>query len=117
MPSRSKSAPSKPTITSTTLVIDNGAFSIKAGFASAAPGLEDCHVIPNCIARSRNKRTYIGAQLDKCNDFGEMAFRRPVEKGYVVSWEVEKAVWEQSFFESGATLKVCQPAYAFAPRE
>ncbi|KAI7203719.1 hypothetical protein KC319_g21637, partial [Hortaea werneckii] len=69
-----------------TLILDNGAHTIKAGLAtdSNGGGHDSCHVIPNCIARShRDKRSYIGPELtEECDDFGELAFRRPVEKGY-----------------------------------
>jgi len=93
-------------------VVVPGANTIKAGFSSteASPSQSsdagNCHIIPNCIARSRDKRTYIGSALSKCNDFGEMAFKRPVEKGYVVNWEAEKAIWEQEFFNQKAALYV-----------
>lgn len=91
-----------------TLIVDNGAFTIKAGFAKASPQLEDCIVVPNCLARDREKKVWIGSQLDKCQDFGEIAFRRPVEKGYIVNWESEKAIWESVFLEKGAKLKAGQ---------
>jgi hypothetical protein len=99
MPPKSskKSAAAPP---NKTLVLDNGAYSIKAGLISSAsaPTYDDCRVIPNCIARStRDKRTYVGAELDSCKDFGELAFRRPVEKGFIVNWEAEKAIWEHEF--------------------
>ncbi|KAG9191887.1 hypothetical protein G6011_10621 [Alternaria panax] len=99
MPPRgaSKSAAAPP---AKTLVVDNGAYSIKAGLVAPAsePTYDDCRVIANCIARStRDKRTYVGAQLDSCKDFGELAFRRPVEKGFIVNWEAEKAIWEHEF--------------------
>ncbi|KAH7078171.1 actin-domain-containing protein [Paraphoma chrysanthemicola] len=84
-----------------TLVLDNGAYTIKAGIVSSAtaePSYDDCRVIPNCIARStRDKCTYVASELDDCKDFGELAFRRPVEKGFIVNWEAEKAVWEHEF--------------------
>lgn len=89
-----------------TLVIDNGGFTIKAGYASTNPKLENCQVIPNCIARDRQKRVWIGNQLDHCQDFGEIVFRRPVEKGCLVNWEAEKAIWDHTFFDAGAQLKV-----------
>jgi actin-related protein 6 len=92
-----------------TLVIDNGGFTIKAGLACAGeetPQLHQCRIIPNCVARSRDRHVYIGAQLENCKDFGEMAFRRPVEKGYLVNWESEKAIWEGSFFEKNAAVQV-----------
>lgn len=79
---------------------------MKAGFATSTPNLEDCHVIPNCLARDRGKHVWIGAQLEKCNDFGEIAFRRPVEKGFIVNWETEKAVWDGTFIEKKSKLAV-----------
>jgi len=104
MPRHSK--PSQQLLPTRTLVVDNGAYTIKAGFASTSKQPEDCQVIPNCIARDRGKKVWIGSQIDHCTDFGEVVYRRPVEKGYLVSWEAEKAVWDNSFLDQGAKLKV-----------
>ena len=93
------------TLPEQTLVVDNGAFTIKAGFVKSEPQLADCLVVPNCLARDRERRVWVGSQLDKCRDFGEIAFRRPVEKGYLVNWEAEKAIWNSVFFDKGAALK------------
>ena len=109
-----KSAPSTRTsdqLSPRTLVLDNGAHTIKAGFSTPETGPnteKHCHVIANCIARSqRDRRTYVGSELlDECWDFGELAFRRPVEKGFVVNWEGEKAIWERSLFDGKSPLKV-----------
>ena len=90
-----------------TLVVDNGGYSIKGGVVTNDPKAESCYVIPNCIARDRAKRIWVGSQLEKCTDFGEIAFRRPVEKGYLVNWEAEKAIWDASFIDKGAQLQVC----------
>ena len=111
--SAAKAAP-KDTLQPNTLVVDNGAHTLKAGYAPAPnsttnPDTEkDCHIIANTIARSqRDRRTYIGSELlDECWDFGELAFRRPVEKGYVVNWEGEKAIWERSLLGQGSKLGV-----------
>lgn len=89
-----------------TLIIDNGAHTMKAGFATSTPSLENCQVIPNCLAKDRGKHVWVGSSLEKCNDFGEIAFRRPVEKGFLVNWEAEKAVWDHTFFEKNAKLAV-----------
>jgi actin-related protein 6 len=89
-----------------TLVIDNGAYSIKAGFASSSPDVSDCRIIPNCIVRDSDRRVWVGSQLEQCKDFRELAYRRPVDKGYIVNWESEKAIWGQSFFSQNAELKV-----------
>ncbi|KAG9206965.1 Actin- protein 6 [Epicoccum nigrum] len=103
-----KSAPA----ISKTLVLDNGAYTIKAGLVSthsASPSYGNCSVIPNCIARShRDKCTYTASELDDCKDFGELAFRRPVEKGFIVNWEAEKAIWEHEFMGAKEALR-CDP--------
>ncbi|KAJ8110590.1 hypothetical protein OPT61_g6601 [Boeremia exigua] len=95
-----------------TLVLDNGAYTLKAGLVpthAASPGYDDCSVIPNCIARShRDKRTYTASELDDCKDFGELAFKRPVEKGFIVNWEAEKAIWEHEFMGAKEALR-CDP--------
>ncbi len=94
-----------------TLIVDNGASTIKAGFAKSAPSLAECQVVPNCLAKDRAKRVWIGGQLSKCQDFGEIASRRPVEKGFLVNWEAEKAIWDNTFFDKGAVLAVSIPGY------
>ncbi|KLJ06545.1 actin-like protein arp6 [Blastomyces silverae] len=110
-PSRAaKRAPLPPPLPSKTFIIDNGAYTMKAGYApdqpSAEPPLNSCLVIPNALARTRDKRVYIGAQLSThISDWNEATFRRPVEKGYVVSWEAEKEIWDHTFFDEGTARK------------
>ncbi|KAL8750175.1 MAG: hypothetical protein Q9184_006519, partial [Pyrenodesmia sp. 2 TL-2023] len=98
---------------SQTLVVDNGAYTIKAGFAAPNPDLTDCHVIPNCLARERDRKVWVGAEIESCRDFGEMAFRRPVEKGYLVNWEAEKAIWDSSFLDPKSKLHVSPSLNAY----
>ncbi len=66
--------------TDRTLVVDNGSYHIKAGFATEEQTYDGCTLIPNCIARTRDRRVLVASQLDSCRDFGGMVFRRPVEK-------------------------------------
>ena len=89
------------------LIIDNGAYTMKAGFSSSNT-TDEPRVIPNCMARDRDKHVYVGSQLEKCKDFGDIVFRRPVEKGYLVNWEAEKEIWEHEFFEDKAPSH-CDP--------
>lgn len=109
MPSKNQS--SSVDVAEKTLVVDNGAYTIKAGFATSTPDASaDCRTIPNCIARgktaTKGQKIYIADQLDDCKDFAEMAFRRPVEKGFVVNWDAELDIWKQVFFNKGAKLQV-----------
>lgn len=102
---RSKPAPPPPP--ARTLVLDNGADTIKAGYV--ANGQDSVNtkprIIPNCLAKDRQKKIYVASQLEKCKDFGEIVFRRPVEKGYIVNWEAQKEIWEHEFLENKAAQK------------
>ena len=65
-------------------ILDNGAYSIKAGWAheSAPP-----QIIANGIFRSkRDNRTYVADQLDECEDFGGLTYRLPFEKVPLHFW-------------------------------
>jgi actin-related protein 6 len=106
-PPHRRTKSSGPVPPSRTLVIDNGAYTIKAGFSSPS-ATSTASVIPNCMARDREKHVYVGSQLEKCKDFGDIVFRRPVEKGYIVNWEAEKEIWDHEFFEDKAPLH-CDP--------
>ncbi|KIV81988.1 hypothetical protein PV11_04132 [Exophiala sideris] len=101
-----------PGLPPTTFVLDNGGYSIKAGFAptqsvSDQDALSGCSVIPNAIVRSRDRKTHVGSHSKEITQWSEALFRRPVENGQVVSWEAQKEIWDQSFFdESTATTEL-----------
>ncbi|KAL4915185.1 actin family [Aspergillus aurantiobrunneus] len=90
-----------------TFIIDNGAYTMKAGYApeSSLPDNEEtallaCTAVPNAITKTRGNRIYVGAQIGtNVTDCNEILFRRPVEKGYTVNWEAQKEIWESSFFD------------------
>ncbi|PKS12356.1 hypothetical protein jhhlp_001656 [Lomentospora prolificans] len=109
-----KTKSSGPPPPSKTLVLDNGAYTLKAGFAppsgdaSTAESDPEPRMIPNCIARDRAKKVYIATELSQCRDFGEMQFRRPVDKGFIVNWEAQKAVWDDELFGGKGGLG-CEP--------
>ncbi|KKY17564.1 putative actin family protein [Phaeomoniella chlamydospora] len=110
MPKPSKSRQKEEPLPSNTLIIDNGAYLLKAGFSSDTANtdadlLTNCHVIPNALARTRDRRTYIASQLENISDWTDAIFRRPVEKGQIVSWEAQKAVWDHTFFDEKTAAK------------
>lgn len=87
-----------------TFILDNGAYSMKAGFApnesiSDSEILEACDVIPNCIVRDRERKTYVAAQCQDVKQWSEATFRRSVENGQLVNWEAQKEIWDRSFFD------------------
>ncbi|KAJ7065723.1 actin-related protein Arp6 [Mycena amicta] len=74
------------------VVLDNGGSSIKAGVAGQQP----CRVISNAVVRSKGDRaTYVGHELEtKCTDHSALGYRLPIEKGYIVDWDAQKAIWD-----------------------
>lgn len=93
-----------------TFVLDNGASTIKAGFATDAEqtdadALAHCHVIPNCLVRTRERKTYIAAQSNEISQWSEVVFRRPIEHGQLVNWEAQKEIWDYSFFDEKTAPK------------
>eukprot|EP00965_Chrysotila_dentata_P183085 6045948-Pleurochrysis_carterae.AAC.1 len=72
-----------------TVVLDNGAGKVKAGFAGeATPRCE----ATNGMARSRTvgaSRTLIADQIDTCNDPSGLQYRRALERGCLVNWDTE----------------------------
>ncbi|KAI1824259.1 actin family [Xylaria intraflava] len=106
-PSR-KSKAHQPAPPSRTLVVDNGAYTIKAGFVTDDV-VDKPRIIPNCIARDRDNKAYVASELAHCTDFSEAVFRRPVEKGFIVNWESQKEIWEREFLDEKAPQR-CDPS-------
>lgn len=88
----------------TTFVLDNGAFSIKAGFApdsslSNTDTLQRCRQVPNSLVRTRDRRIHTPSQQANITQWSEATYRRPIERGQLVNWETEKEIWNHSFFD------------------
>ncbi|KAI0040286.1 Actin/actin-like protein [Auriscalpium vulgare] len=82
------------------VVLDNGAFTVKLGLSNASKDVSHCRVIPNAIIRSKgDKTTYFGQDFAECRDFSSLNYRLPFEKGYVVDWDAQKAIWDGIFTE------------------
>lgn len=107
-----KSRPAPPSPPSKTLIVDNGASTIKAGFVTADSG-DASHlqprIVPNCIARDRSKKTYVADEIEKCKDYSDLQYRRPADRGYIVNWEVQREIWNRQFFDDNAPLH-CDPS-------
>ena len=102
-----KGSTAAQTLPEKTFIIDNGAYTMKAGYGRDASTenyektLSACEIIPNALAKTRGNGTVIGSQLSTLvTDWNEAMFRRPMEKGYIVNWEAQKAIWEHSFFDT-----------------
>ncbi|KAJ6252883.1 actin [Anaeramoeba flamelloides] len=85
------------------VVIDNGAFSTKAGFAGDdAPRA----VFPSIVGRPRHVGVMVGMGL---NDFyvgeipqskrGILKLKSPIEDGIVTDWEALEKIWHYTFYQ------------------
>lgn len=78
------------------VVLDNGASTVKAGILDAAGSQP--RIIPNAVIRSKgDKATYIGHEFERCRDYSALHYRLPFEKGLLVDWDAQKAVWDGIF--------------------
>ncbi|CAJ0959672.1 unnamed protein product, partial [Mesorhabditis belari] len=77
-----------------TLVVDNGGYSIKIGYADG-----ECRTVPNAVFKSRTdrKRAYISDQLDELNERTGLFYSLPCERGYLVNWDIQRQIWEHLF--------------------
>ncbi|GMT14927.1 hypothetical protein PFISCL1PPCAC_6224 [Pristionchus fissidentatus] len=77
-----------------TLIMDNGGHTIKMGWSTD----ENPRVIPNSIVKGKNerKRVFVGEELSECTDRSSLFFLLPLEKGYIVNWDVQQQIWERS---------------------
>ncbi|KAG9293851.1 hypothetical protein G9A89_019189 [Geosiphon pyriformis] len=88
------------------LVLDNGASTIKVGYAGFPDSLK---LFPNCkVTRGKgDKRSFVADLVDTCADYSGLQYRLPFEKGYLTNWEVEKAVWDRIF---STEVLDCEPS-------
>ncbi|CAG9460229.1 unnamed protein product [Pedinophyceae sp. YPF-701] len=88
------------------IVLDNGGGNCKLGFAGEK---EPRAVFPNCVARSSaDKKAYVGDAVNSCKDLASLALKRPIDRGYVVNWDMEQEVWAHAFDHvCGVDTKEC----------
>ncbi|GAA97457.1 uncharacterized protein L969DRAFT_604578 [Mixia osmundae IAM 14324] len=78
-----------------TLVVDNGAHSIKTCWASSS---DEPSIVPNGIFQSKaDKRTYVGADISQLKDASGLVYHLPFERGILTDWNIEKTVWDHTF--------------------
>ncbi|KAF9013049.1 actin family [Cyathus striatus] len=104
--------------TTSTLILDNGASTIKTGIAGDEqyPRLSRLRIVQNAVIRSKgDKTTYFGHEFDNCRDYASLHYRLPCEKGYIVDWDAQKAVWDGIFSEdidpAQTTLLITEPYF------
>mmetsp|Transcript_22808 Transcript_22808/g.57502 ORF Transcript_22808/g.57502 Transcript_22808/m.57502 type:complete len:397 (-) Transcript_22808:1435-2625(-) len=94
------------------VVLDNGGCTIKVGLSGdTAP-----HVIPNCAGKAKGGRQWMaGDLLCEARDISGLSLKRPIDRGYVVNWDLEQEIWTRAFDKvmkidpRGRTLLLTEP--------
>ncbi|TPP64737.1 Actin protein 6 [Fasciola gigantica] len=104
-----------------TLTLDMGGGSLKLGFSDkSSPS-----VIDNCIFKSKtlSGRTFIGSEIEKCNNFSSLYCIMPFKKGYLNNWDIQtqildtamkKIFKERNFKPSDCNLICTEPYFNFS---
>lgn len=73
-------------------IMDNGAATIKAGFASD----EKPQIVPNCKmkVKSERQRQYVGDQIENCKDCSGLYYLLPHQRGFIINWDTQREIWE-----------------------
>jgi len=55
-------------------------------------------VVPNCVAKPKgDKRSYVCDEIHGVKDISSLNLRRPIDRGYVVNWDLQKDIWDHVF--------------------
>uniref|UniRef100_F6TKA5 Actin-related protein 6 n=1 Tax=Ciona intestinalis TaxID=7719 RepID=F6TKA5_CIOIN len=101
-----------------TIVLDNGASSLKIGKTNT-----EISIFPNSIFRSKSERrkNFISNQIDACKDYSSLFYVLPFQKGYLLNWDVQRQVWDHVFGKDVLNLKcnesnivITEPHFNFA---
>ena len=64
----------------------------------ALPLLTTDSVVPNCVAKPKGeKRSYIADEINQVKDISSLNLRRPVDRGYVVNWDLQRDILDHVF--------------------
>lgn len=92
---RDADAPAAPAF-----VMDTGAANVRMRYVRHGEGSQAPIVaVPNAIGRTRagiRKQVLIADQIETdCHDYGGLQLRLPIDRGLVVDWPAQKAIWDR----------------------
>lgn len=55
-------------------------------------------MVPNCVAKPKGeKRSYVCEEIHTIKDISSLTLRRPVDRGYVVNWDLQREILDHVF--------------------
>ncbi|CCH46221.1 Actin, cytoplasmic 2 [Wickerhamomyces ciferrii] len=89
---------------SSTVILDNGSYDIKIGYNTTDSS--QVQKVQNTICKTKDRKILISNQVYNVNDINGIIFKRPIEKGHLTSWELEKQIWDYSFTSRDVGLNI-----------
>lgn len=80
------------------LVIDNGSYTVKFGFAAVDDSVTKPYIAKNCLVKDKYGVSYLSNQVRNIKDISSATIRRPHELGQLVSWELESHIWDYALY-------------------
>jgi len=78
------------------VVLETGAAHVRVATTEG----NEVIVLPNAIARTRpgaRRQVLVGDLIEsECLDYGGLQLRLPIDRGLVVDWQAQKAVWDRA---------------------
>ncbi|GMM30103.1 Arp6 protein [Martiniozyma asiatica (nom. inval.)] len=84
------------------IIIDNGQYTLKYGYAHLKPK----HV-PNCVIRTSDRQFHLGSSLSTADSMSKLptlsglTFHRPINQGQCYQWNLEHQIWDNAFVNNG----------------
>jgi hypothetical protein len=74
-------------------ILDNGGDRIKYGWSKQAKP----NSMPNCLAKiNKSMQSFLGDEIDAIQNTSQLCVHRPIDRGYLVNWSLEKDVMSTS---------------------
>lgn len=113
------------------VVLDTGAANVRVGVYRRGSDI-DVRALPNAIARTRpgvRRQVLVGDQIEhECLDYGGLQLRVPIDRGMIVDWAAQKAVWDRALLQAlgssesfgalrGHTVVVTEPYFTLPEQQ
>jgi actin-related protein 6 len=74
------------------LVLDNGGYTCKVGWATDA---NPRSVYNFAVRPKRDNKIYVADQIEEVTDTSSLHYRYPMEKGVILNWDLQSQIWNR----------------------
>lgn len=85
------------------IVVDNGACKCRMGIAGES---KPRTVFENAAAKAKgDSKLLVGSEIDNAQIVTQLNVRRPLDRGYLVNWDLEQGIWSKMMDQTLAEVK------------